>query len=225
MSILSLLQTQKFAFLDYNYKANIKTPKKEKFKMDRKELERFISAPSPRKRENKTETKEEIQDFHRTSLMNQLFTNSRYKFFTEDKWTYGPFKSYLAEVRIIKDESQTGEEGYVVPHIEDHDQYQVFFGELDQPDSLTVQITLENQKFTVKSPFIAYYPKGLKHAEHVIVGSGWFQSVHLAKHCIYYGEFSRSCPVEIGKEYEVKIEEKSRQGQGIASSASQKSCF
>jgi len=184
--------------------------------MDREELENFISAPEPRRREYKAETKEAVQDFHRKALMSQLFTNSYYRFFAEDKWTYGPFKSYVAEVRIIKDESQTGEEGYVVPHIEDHDQYQVFFGEPDQPDSLTVQITLENQKFTVKSPFIAYYPKGLKHAEHVIVGSGWFQSVHLAKHCTYYGEFSRFCPVEIGKEYEVEIEEKSRQDQGIA---------
>lgn len=184
--------------------------------MNQKELEKFISAPTPGKREHKAETKEAVQDFHRTALMSQLFTCPRYKFFAEDMWTYGPFKSYVAEVRIIKDESQTGEEGYVVPHIEDHDQYQVFFGDPDQPDSLTVQITLENQKFTVKSPFIAYYPKGLKHAEHVIVGSGWFQSVHLAKHCTYYGEFSRPCPVEIGKAYDVEIEEKSRQGQGIA---------
>ena len=184
--------------------------------MNRGELNKFISAPKPRIREtSEILAEEKVRDWHRTGLMDKLFPSANFRFVDGDTWPYGPFKSYSAQVRVVKDKTPSGEDGYVVPHIEDHDQYQVFLGEKDHPDSLTVELTLENEKFEVKSPFIAYYPKGLKHAEHILCGSGWFQTVHLAKHCTYYGEIDRPCPVQIDKAYEIKIQETSRQGQGI----------
>jgi len=184
--------------------------------LNRDELDKFISAPKPHIPETTGKVaEEEVRDWHRTGLMDKLFPSASFRFVDSNTWPYGPFKSYSAQVRVIKDKSSTGEDGYVVPHIEDHDQYQVFLGEKDNPDSLTVEITLENEKFEVKSPFIAYYPKGLKHAEHILYGSGWFQTVHLAKHCTYYGEIARPCPVQIDNVYEVNIQETSRQGQGI----------
>ena len=154
---------------------------------------------------------EEVHDFHRVGLMQTMFGPS-YNFIDEQSWPYGPFQKFSGSFRIVKESLPQ----YVVPHIEDHDQIQVFLGEKGHPDSLIVEITLEDQKFHVKSPFIAAYPKGLKHAERIISGSGWFLSVHLAEHCVYYKQSISSCPVKVGKVYDVEIEELSRQGQGIA---------
>jgi predicted RNA-binding protein with TRAM domain len=84
------------------------------------------------------------------------------------------------------------------------------------PESLSVEIILENQKFEVKSPFAAMYPKGLKHTEHIVAGCGWLVNIHLSDRSILYGVSPESCPVQVGKEYELDISEVSRGGQGIA---------
>lgn len=177
--------------------------------LKREQLEKFILTPKMRAMEEAST--DEMRDFHRVGLMQTMFGPS-YTFIDEQSWPYGPFQNFTGNIRFVKESPPQ----YVVPHIEDHDQIQVFLGETGHPDSLNVQITLDDQKFHVKSPFIAVYPKGLKHAERIMSGSGWFLSVHLAEHCIYYGQSISSCPVEVGKVYDVEIEELSRQGQGIA---------
>lgn len=177
--------------------------------MNRDDLKKFIFTPQTVVREEIPQ--EEESDFHRFGLIQKLF-GSTYSFINEEAWPNGPFQNLSGSIRILKEVPPQ----YVIPHIEDHDQVQIFLGALDHPDSLTVEIILEDQKFNVKSPFMAVYPKGIKHAEHILSGSGWFLTTHLAKHCVYYGKPPPSCPVEVGKIYDVKIEEVSRQGQGIA---------
>jgi predicted RNA-binding protein with TRAM domain len=172
-------------------------------------LEKFILTPKMHAKEEASP--DEVHDFHRAGLMQTMFGPSS-TFIDEQSWPYGPFQNFSGNIRMVKKSSPQ----YVVPHIEDHDQIQVFLGETGHPDSLIVEITLEDQKFHVKSPFVAAYPKGLKHAERIMSGSGWFLSVHLAEHCVYYRQSISSCPVKVGKFYDVEIEELSRQGQGIA---------
>lgn len=176
--------------------------------MKRENLEKCIWRPKPRERPKIS--KEEVVDFHRPGIMAEL--GPSYPIIDDKKWPNGPVYKGLASVRITKERPPR----YVMPHIEDHDQIQLGLGEPTQPDSLTVVMTLEDQKFEVKSPFTVYIPKGLKHAEHVVAGSGWLVSLHLAKRCVYYSERFKNCFVEVGKEYEVDIEEASREGQGIA---------
>jgi len=172
-------------------------------------LETFILTPKMHARE--AASTDAVHDFHRAGLMQSMFGPS-YTFIDQQSWPYGPFQNFSGNIRIVKESPPP----YVVPHIEDHDQIQVFLGEKGHHDSLIVQITLEDQIFHVKSPFIAVYPKGLKHAERILSGSGWFLSAHLAEHCVYYGQSSSSCPIQVGKVYDVEIAELSRQGQGIA---------
>ena len=150
-----------------------------------------------------------VVDFHRTNVMTEL--GITYRLVDDILWPTGPLKRADASTRIVLKRPPV----YVEPHIEDHDQIQIFLGDPYHPDSLTVEITLEDQQFTVTSPFIAIYPKGLKHAEHCVAGSGWLLSIHLAQHCVNYREPPRST-VEEGATYEVDIEESSREGQGIA---------
>ena len=176
--------------------------------MKREDLEKYIWRPKPR--EIHKISKEEVVDFHRPGIMAEL--GPSYPIIDDKIWPNGPFYKGVASVRITKETPPP----YVMPHIEDHDQIQFGLGEPKHPDSLTAVITLEDQKFEVKSPFTVYIPKGLKHAEQVISGSGWLVSLHLAKRCVYYSERFKSCLVEVGKEYEVTIEEASREGQGIA---------
>ncbi len=177
--------------------------------MKKENLEKFISRPEPTvKRELPLE---EVHDFHRYGVM-QKISGPGYSFINENIWPEGPFQRLECTVRIVKKSPPA----YVDPHIEDHDQIQIFLGEPMNPESLSVEITLENQKFEVKSPFAAIYPKGLKHAEHIVGGCGWLVNLHLANRSVWYGESPESCPVQVGDEHELEILEVSRGGQGIA---------
>ena len=177
--------------------------------MKKEDLAKFISRPEPTARRELPE--EEVHDFHRLGVM-QKISGPGYSFINENIWPMGPFQRLDCTVRIVEENPPP----YVEPHIEDHDQVQVFLGESMNPESLNVEIILENQKFEVKSPFAAMYPKGLKHAEHIIAGCGWLVNIHLANRPMWYGESPESCPVQLGKEYELDISEVSRGGQGIA---------
>ena len=174
--------------------------------MNRNELAKFIRRPEATTRASATD---DVVDFHRTRVMAEL--GRTYRLVDEVVWPTGPLRRADASTRIVI----TRPSVYVEPHIEDHDQIQLFLGEPTRPNSLTVEITLEDQQFTVTSPCIAIYPKGLKHAEHCVAGAGWLLTIHFAQHCVNYRDPAPS-PVEVGATYEVDIEEASREGQGIA---------
>ena len=174
--------------------------------MNRNELAKFIRCPETTTRAPATD---DVVDFHRTRVMADL--GSTYRLVDDVLWPTGPLQRADASTRIVL----TRPPVYVEPHIEDHDQIQLFLGEPTRPDSLTVDITLEDQQFTVTSPCIAIYPKGLKHAEHCVAGSGWLLSIHFAPHCVNYHAPTASL-VQVGATYEVDIEDTSRDGQGIA---------
>ncbi len=177
--------------------------------MTKEDLNKFISRPEPAARQ--VVSGEEVHDFHRFGVM-QKISGPGYSLVNENIWPAGPFQRLECTVRIVKEPPPP----YVEPHIEDHDQVQIFLGEPTNSESLSVEITLENQQFEVKSPFAAMYPKGLKHAEHITAGRGWLVNIHLANRCLWQGENLESCPVQIGREYELEISDVSRGGQGIA---------
>ena len=174
--------------------------------MNRNELAKFIRRPEARSRGPVTEN---VVDFHRTHIMAEL--GSTYRLVDDGLWPTGPLRRADASTRIVL----TRPPVYVEPHIEDHDQIQLFLGEPTRPDSLTAEITLEDQLFTVTSPCIAIYPKGLKHAERCVAGAGWLLSIHFAPHCVNYRDPAPS-PIEVGATYEVDIVDASRERQGIA---------
>lgn len=174
--------------------------------MNRNDLAQFIRCPEATPRAPATE---DVVDFHRTRVMAEL--GSTYRLVDDVLWSSGPLRRADASTRIVL----TRPPVYVEPHIEDHDQIQLFLGEPTRPDSLTAEITLEDQQFMVTSPCIAIYPKGLKHAEHCVTGAGWLLSIHFAPRCVNYRAPARSL-VEVGATYEVDIVDASREGQGIA---------
>jgi len=144
--------------------------------------------------------------------MEKLYgSQGTYSFVDEKRWPNAPIRM-SGGIRILKDVPPE----YVVPHIEDHHQLQIFLGQVDRADSMTAEVTLEDQKFERKSPLVAILPRGLKHSQRILNGSGWFFTVHFANRCLYYDEPVGHCPIEVGKEYEITVEEKSRQRQGVA---------
>jgi predicted RNA-binding protein with TRAM domain len=188
------------------------TPQRSLLKRD--DLEKFIvrGRPAQQVRGDAKVEEKKTSNFHAWGVIEKI-TESSYQFIDDmSVWPNGPFHSFVGSVRIVKERT----EPYVEPHIEDHDQIQIFLGETTKPDSLAAEITLGDQKFEVKSPFVAIYPMGMRHAEHIVSGSGWMLSVHLARRALQYGKSLVPCPVEVGKEYDVQIAELSRAGQGIA---------
>ena len=71
-----------------------------------------------------------------------------------------------------------------ISHVHDHmhkcDSAFLFIGEGKNLEGLTCEVTLDNEKYKVKSPASVFIPKGLKHSYRLISGSGLYINIVLA---------------------------------------------
>ena len=88
--------------------------------MNRKELATFIVRPEATTRAPATD---DVVDFHRAGVMAEL--GDTYRLVDETLWPSGPIRRGDASTRLVRARPPA----YVEPHIEDHDQIQIFLGE------------------------------------------------------------------------------------------------
>jgi len=78
------------------------------------------------------------------------------------------------------DNLQEDEISHVDAHAHNCDSAFLFIGNKENLEGLISEVTLEDEKYLIKSPASVFIPKGLKHSYRFIEGSGYYTNIVLS---------------------------------------------